>query len=259
MAAPGVYLKVPQRAPAAGPIPIRVAMVADMSTYYANNGIIDNALEVVLVRRDAPGVRLLAKIDPHAIMLPDAPLPPPTSKRDLEGAVAEERTLDLLDYGAQHPGAAAYHVFAAFSRWVSDPQPLVVEHTARHPGAPARPLPDDVPRPPIRTAPHSLALELRVVKGHGGPFFEGGARWALQPGNDAPPINHLTLVIAQLAPQGGVSTFCCELDPQLDAGTWAAVFSIPVTKFEPAPKPGPARLLAFCGTHYSRTGDVVLP
>ena len=61
MPPPGVYLKVPQRAPAAGPIPLHVAMVADMPTYYANNGILDNALEVVLVRRDAPGVRLLAK------------------------------------------------------------------------------------------------------------------------------------------------------------------------------------------------------
>ena len=77
MPPPGVYLKVPQRAPAAGPIPLHVAMVADMPTYYANNGILDNALEVVLVRRDAAGVRLLAKVDPHAIMLEDTPLPPP--------------------------------------------------------------------------------------------------------------------------------------------------------------------------------------
>src|SRR4026207_806078 len=154
MAAPGVYLKVPQRAPASGPIPVRVAMVADMPTYYANNGILDNALEGVLVRRDAPGVRFMMKIDPHAIMLADTPLPAPADSRHLQGAVTEERTLDLLGYGAAHPGAAAYHLFAAFSQWVSDSQPLVVEHDVRHPSAPASPLPD-VPLPPPPVAPRA--------------------------------------------------------------------------------------------------------
>ena len=96
------------------------------------------------------------------------------------------------------------------------------------------------------------------MQGHGGPFFEGGARWPRQP-SDAVPINHLTMVLAHLGPEGGVAARCYQLEPQLDAGSWAAVFSVPITEFDPRPGPGPARLLVFCGTHYVRAGDVVLP
>src|SRR5690242_9208371 len=126
---PGVSLRVPASADSSAPIPLDVTMVANMPVYYANDGILDKSLNVVLVRRDAPGVCFLAKIDPQALMLPDPVLRPPRVDPAKDPSVVrEKRTLDPLQYGVTHEGAADYHVFATFAHWLTEPEPLTIQH-----------------------------------------------------------------------------------------------------------------------------------
>lgn len=116
----GLTIHCPPEAPASGPVAVTVTMRADMRTYWDNNGIIDKALTVAMVRRDRPGLRFLAKIDPKAIMLPDAPLIGRPSDAELDAApatITEVKTLDGAASLSAEQGAADYFVTAAFSRW----------------------------------------------------------------------------------------------------------------------------------------------
>src|SRR6476646_2908862 len=107
---PGISLNCPAEAESSAAIPVEIEMAADARTYWDNNGILDHALTVALVRRDAPGLRFLPKIDPNAIMLPDEPLPGRPSEASLDAdrdLTVETKVFDVGDgFGALRAGAA---------------------------------------------------------------------------------------------------------------------------------------------------------
>jgi hypothetical protein len=120
MQPPGITLNCPPEAPGTEPISVQVQTNADMRTYYDNDGIIDKALTVALIRRDRPGLRFLAKIDPRAIMLPDTPLDGRPSDEELDSdlaTVSEDKVLDARPWEEARQGAGEYFVTAAFSKW----------------------------------------------------------------------------------------------------------------------------------------------
>jgi hypothetical protein len=263
---PGVTIAVPQRVSASGPIRLRVTMIADMQTHYANNGILDKALNVLLVRRDAPGLRLVAKLDPHVIMLPDSPMPPPPPGTDFSrgGFIKEERELDVTGFGGRHDGTADYFVLASFASWISQPMPLSIETNYRRlPAGDAASLAalpsnerEKIPSPPsirglmarIKTEP-----ELRV---------EGSLRMAIRPmrfEDDFEFFPFVSIIAAHLVPNGGISTGSFLLDPQKENADFVGQFSIPLNLLAPPPTPGKYQLLVFAGNEYSKPLDFLMP
>ena len=142
----GVKLRCPSDAAASGPIPVEVEMTADARTYWDNQGILDNALTVALVRRDRPGLQFLAKVDREAIMSPESVLPGRPADADLDAdtsVTVEEKTLDARG-GSVDAGAAEYFVIAAFSKWWVMPGRLRIQDSqGRVRAFPDRPRPID--------------------------------------------------------------------------------------------------------------------
>ncbi len=246
----GVSLQFPQRTLAGARVPMKVAMTADMAVYHAVNGILDRALEVVLVRRDRPGLRFLAKIDPRAYMRPEPPLPPP-DPASAGVRVTEERTFDLLDYGATHYGGASYNVFATFASASTDVRPLLIEdrshsHPFRPPEA-APPLPEDA-EPPLPEPPRQSGLVAAVAR-RGGFRVEGALREAVRPprfASEPPPAPFVTIVVAHLGPRGGARGGSFAVEAKVDGRDHVARFSIPIDRFAP-PESSPCRAFLFSG------------
>ncbi len=249
---PGVKINVPSRAPSSGPISLIATMVADMKTYSANNGLLDKALDVVLVRRDAPGLRVIAKIDPKVWMRPETLLPPSTPGINLNNAgfIKEERQLDVLGFGATHEGAADYFVLSSFAGWVTQPVPLLVEDKSHSLAAGhtliAPLLTSDVkkiiPQPPASRGVLFQIKEGPVTR------IEGGLRVAVQsskfPG-EKPSAPFVTIVAVRLAPKGGISTGSFLVDADTEGGEYIAQFSIPVTLLTAQPNPGKYLVFVF--------------
>jgi hypothetical protein len=262
---PGVSLRVPSSADASGPIPLDVTMVASMPVYYANDGILDKALNVVLVRRDAPGVRFLAKIDPQALMLPDPPLPPPrVDPMKDPSVVREERTLDPLQYGVTHEGAADYHVFATFANWLTEPEPLTVQHLrCSLPVGPHGHAPSPAPNmqgalPPV---PSRRGVVARMST-QGGLRVEGALRTALpSPRFQGEPVSppFVTLVAIRLAPTGGVAAGSFVVDAREEGPDRVAQFSIPLAQLGTWLQPGTYHVLVFSGDERAAPLSVTIP
>ena len=260
MAEPGVLLDVPQRTAAEAMAPVTVTMTADALTYYASNGILDRALQVVLVRRDAPGVGFLAKTDPSALFVPEAPLPVPADVARHRGLVRERREFRLTDFGARHDGAASYFVLATFARWAAGPLPMEVDHGQRSVGdgdalpAPAR-TPETErlfaarPRGPgvwagaVDGPPQRIDGALRV------PFrlprFGGGTA-------SGPWV---TVVAWQPGSEGRAAAVSQRLEPRSEGTDQVAAFSIPLDRLSPRLAPGPARAWVFSGDHQGAPFD----
>jgi hypothetical protein len=263
---PGITIDVPKRAPSSGPIPLRVTMVADMQTYYANNGILDNALDIVLVRRDAPGVQFVAKIDPHALMLPDPLIPPPPPGTDLAraGFIKEEREFDALGFGVRHDGAADYYVLASFAGLVTQPVLLSVEDRLHAmPGG-------EVIKTPLLTAeitrmlpfpPMSRGVVVQM-KADPAPRVDGALRVAM-PSRKIPGDKQmgpfLTIVAVCLSPTGGMSTGSFIVDARGAGEDSIAQFSIPLALLLPNPRSGRYRILAFSDDQYAPPVDAMVP
>lgn len=262
---PGVTLQLPAQALAGASIPVRVAMVADMVTWHATHGVLDNALEVMLVRRDRPGVVSLLKLDPRALMLPETPLPPPDRDPASDPArIREERVLDPLDYGASHDGAADYHVMAFFARWWSGPYALsVVDRTRRLPTAPCPAAPASpealstvVPRTPDRAgvtaATHAWDDGLRIDG-----TFRVTPRPAEYPRDGvAPPF--VTVLAARLEATGGATARSFVVPATTEGGDHVGRFSIPLRAVLDDPAPGRWSLWVFSGDEVSTPFDVDL-
>lgn len=261
---PAVTLECPGEAPSTGPVPLRVTMTADMRTYYDNNGILDQALEVILVRRDRPGVRFLAKIDPHVWLVEAPSLSRPSDAEIAKsvGSIREEHTCDLLDYGATHEGSADYYALATFAAAIDGPKPLRVTHASRR-------LPSErIARAPALAARTAASLPPPLVKSGvvaqaspraGDVFIEGRLRAPIlnEPvsGLEVPPF--VTVVAARLDAQGGASAGAFTIpaeDVGRDGGDHVAGFAIPFSRL--APTPGPGRYWIFVFAAEERTGPI---
>ncbi|MCP4723273.1 MAG: hypothetical protein GY860_27795 [Desulfobacteraceae bacterium] len=262
---PGVDIYVPKRAPSKGPIPVKVKMIADMKIYSDNNGLLDKALDVVLIRRDAPGLWILRKMDPKVWMEPEIPLPPSTPGTDLNNAgfINEERQFDVLDFGATHDGAADYYVLASFAGRVTRPMPLSIENKSRRLPAghtTAAPLLTAEVKKNILKPPASPGVVFKI-KDDSVTRIEGGVRGAvllsgLNGNKPCPPF--MTIVAVRLAPTGGISTGLFLLDADVKGGDYLAQFSIPVTHLAPPPDPGEYLMFVFSSDEWAKPIPAVL-
>lgn len=252
----GIAIRVPAQTPAHAPDDIAVRMVADLSVYHATNGILDRALELVLVRRDMPGVGLLAKTDPDLLFTQEPALPQASDAGTLQ-QVSMEHRFGLLDFGARHDGAASYFVFAAFARWVSAVSPMEVRHATRSvgPGS-ARPIAHPSPAlladlpaiPPERGvwARQSKAWPERIEGVLRTPF-----RMPMMRGDAAPPP-FVTVVAVRLHPAGGVAAASFLLDPVTEGVDFVSRFSLALAELAPPlanRPPCPCQIMVFSGDY----------
>jgi hypothetical protein len=257
----------PLRAPHDGPVALLLQLEADPELHRALDGALDQALDIVLVRRDRPGVRFVTTFDPRALDVTVPPIAPGTPPQPTPGAVSpgvfrEDRTFDLHDHGAAHPGSAEYYVFAAFATAYTDPRPMRIEHPrAVLPGQPMHELPtahetsDTAVMPPATPAVMASyrldAAGPRVVGA-----FRGRARAAV--GSVSPPP-FITVVVIHRRPLGGVSAASFVAPPYLIEHDHVGTFSIPLAAVLPEARPGPCRLLVFCGDELAAPIDAILP
>jgi hypothetical protein len=229
----------------------QVTLHATPDIHRANRGILDRALEVILVRRDAPGVRYLPKDDPRAILLPDSelppeapPLPPGCDAMD-PGTFHATLDLGLLDGSVSHDGSARYYVFAAFADAWADPRPLFLDD----PRGPLPPFQTPLmppPRDPSATDVQHVFLRkpgvhVRFYPSSGVPRLAGVFR--VDP--SGPAI--VTFVAQRLRPTGGVVTALFATSPQPFEGALQGEFVVPLASFLSGTEGETLRLLTFVG------------
>jgi len=245
-----VKLECPSEAPSRGPLPIEVVLDADARTYWDNQGVLDQALHVFLVRRDRPGVLAIAKVDPSALMAPPAPLPGRPSDSALardRARIVEHKHYDVLAYGRQHPGAASYFVLATFADAWAGPAPLTVTDPAGPlaPSLDAAGLPP-ADEPPSPSIPGSPGVVARLAEHAGKPAIVGGFRTA----DGATGAAVLTLVLGHLRPAGGALVRQLELVSRPEKGERVGGFAVPLSALDrpnPSPPIGRHVLFAFVG------------
>jgi hypothetical protein len=263
----GISLTCPAEAPASGPIPVEAHMRADPRTYWDNEGILDNALTVALVRRDRPGLRFLPKIDPHAIMLPDPPLPGRPTDQQLDAerwTVGEVKQLDATLPAEHARGAADYFVTAGFSKWWAGPCEL--KSTApldrRAPAPAADHAPDGRPWPVQALSP-GASFKIRVERGKQGstlvlPFHvDLSKRGFPQPGER---YGHawLTVLGFHLTTKGGACGGLFAIDVQRTAGAVSGQVAVPLPFLVPGPTAGRWLFQAFLGYEALSPAEVTL-
>lgn len=252
---PGIQIKVDARYASYGPMSVSVTMVADMKTYYANNGILDKAMEVLLVRRDAPGIRQVAKTDPHLIAQPDTPLPAPVAGKEPSGFIKEERILDAFGYGARHDGAANYFVVGVLAGKMSDPQQTSVQdHQNRLLAAgDAKVIPPNFADVKRRQRLPVTGLGV-VVRPTADPVMgiEGAFRIGLEPPSKdgKQSAAFVSVVAARIDPHGGVSSGSFLIDSLDDNLGRTGQFFIPFHMLVPQPPPGRYRVLVFSADYF---------
>lgn len=262
----GIALSVPEQTPAEAPEDIAVRMEADLSVYHANNGILDRALEVVLVRRDMPGIGFMAKTDPDILFVPEPPLDRTTDANTLT-QVSEERRFSLLDHGARHDGAARYFVFGSFAGAVSPVYPMEVRHASHSVGpGDARPVSRQTPAllQALPPPPPERGIRARQSKAHPG-RIEGilrtPFRMPLMRGDAAPPP-YVTIAAVRLDAHGGVSAASFLLDPKTDGVDFVARFSFALADLAPplADRPPCAlRIMVFSGDYQAPAFQIDAP
>jgi hypothetical protein len=212
-----------------------------MRTYWDNNGLIGRALTVAVLRRDRPGLRLLAKIDPRAIMLPDTLLDGRPSDDELDSdnaTVSEDKVLDARPWEEARRGAAEYYVTGSFSKWWAGVRELRVTDPRNHEASweVARPGPDGRPwraRPHVTDEASSIRLEREGSEDFLAIPIAAGlfARPAwTDPGSGGP---WLSVVGFNLCTRGGAcgGDFAIEVEqPGLAADVWIPLTSLAATK-----------------------------
>ncbi|HET9956267.1 MAG TPA: hypothetical protein VFQ61_17285 [Polyangiaceae bacterium] len=257
-ASAAVTLKCPPEAPSAGPIPIQVTLNADARTYWDNQGVLDNALEVLLIRRDQPGLISIAKVDPDAMMLPQSPPRGRPSDAELasdRARIIEQKQYDLLAYGRAHPGAGDYFVVATFADAWTGPTELRIKDAA----GPMAPDPasaqlalaeaGDAPIPAAPSATGTVRVSERAA-------VVGAFR---EIATSSEPV--LTIVLARLRSSGGVLTRQYRLTLQHDKRDLIGTFSVPLASLS-APNPAPSGrhvLFVFVGNQSATPNVIEVP
>jgi len=253
IATPGarVTLDCPAEAPSQGPIPFTITLDADARTYWDNQGILDEALQVVLIRRDRPGMRFVAKTAPGAIMLPNPPLPGRPSEEVLAkdaSRTTEVKEYDLLAYGQSHKGTAEYFVVASFADAWAGPRRLSVVD-------PAGPMVAEIRAPLVLPAqqavqsPTAHGLQAGVSEGRGHPSVFGAFRVSAAADPSSAPF--VSIVMARLRSSGGISYGQFRLSHARDRDDLVGSFGVPISLLTPAPVQGRYVLFAFVGDESS--------
>ncbi len=229
-----------------------VAIAADPRTYWDNNGIIDEALRVIFVRTDGPGMLGIATVPRDAHMLPNTPLRGRPSDEELDhdtARIMEKLDYDLLAHGRTHDGSADYVAIATFSdAWygpvkVRLTDPTGPKVTNSFDLEPKNASPWDEPAPSRR----GVVARLAWVDGH--VAVVGGYRVATGTDDPAP---FLSLLIVQLRPTGGVVNGQLWLPFTEEKGDWFGSFKVVVHELRSASgpdlEPGNYALFAFVGS-----------
>jgi len=226
-------------------------MDADMPTYWDTNGIIDEALSVLLLRHDRPGMLAVAKIDARAIMLPNPPLPGRPSDQEMArdtARVTEEKHYDILDYGGQHLGSADYFVVATFADAWAAPRRLRVTDPARA----KLPNPDEAQLAPAEgfneAPPSARGVVARITELAGHTSVVGTFRIGVDGAGRTAPF--LSIVIAHLRTRGGRFERQLRLPTARENGDVVGGFSVPLSMLRPGVEelaPGFYALFAFVG------------
>jgi len=263
----GISLTFPPEAPASGPIPVEATLRADPTTYWDNDGILDKALTVALVRRDRPGLRLLETIDPHALMLPDAPLPGRPSDAELAAerwTVAEVKPLDATTPDETLRGQGDYFVVGGFATFWTGPFELrMTDAKARRAPAPAPARRPDGSPWPVRILGREALARARVEAEAGGrvlvlPFHVDLSRRAFPPGEERGPA-WLTVLGLRLASQGGACGGLYAIELERASTELSGEVSIPLASLGPVPGAGRWLFQAFIGHQALSPAEVTLP
>jgi hypothetical protein len=246
-------LSVPATARSDAPVPLTITMTADMETYRRTDGILDDALTVIAVRRDRPAVRMVAKLDPRALMMPNTPLPP--MDPSIGGRISEQRVLDLNGFGLSHPGQAEYFIVAGFADAVSEVQRLRITHQDAI-----------LPAPPCATlaraeqalrnryaAPGRQGLQVDVSTG-ALPAVAGVLR---QPAARGAPF--LCIIALPRSSMHEASAAVFQLPAERSGEDNLAWFQVPLSRLVPAPTSGRWTVLVFAGDERSGAIDVLIP
>jgi len=247
-----VTLSVPATARSGGPVPLAVTMTADMDTYQRTDGVLDDALTVIAVRRDRPAVRVVAKIDPRALMMPNTPLPPIDPA--IGGHIVEQRVLDLNGFGIPHAGQAEYFIVAGFAGALSEVHGLHVTHQGGIlPATPCAMLerPDQALRD-RHAAPQRHGL-VAVVSAGPVPAVEGVLR---QPSARGTPFLCVAAFPRSSTLEGSAAVF--QLPAERVGEDHLSWFHLPLSRLVPAPQPGRWTVLVFAGDERSSAIDAII-
>jgi hypothetical protein len=261
--ASAVTLRCPAEATSQGPILIDVSLDADARTYWDNQGVIDEALQILLVRRDRPGLLFVAKSDPAAMMLPSPPLSGRPSEEELARAkdrVSQKSSYDVLAYGRQHRGAAEYFVIAAFAdAWAGPARLRVVD-----PNGPMAPEQREVDltqatawNEPI---PAARGVIVRTGEMAGYPAVLGAFRTSAPKNDGVAPF--ATIVLSRLGPKGGTLQRQFRLAYRQDREDVVGGFAVPISALDPLnPTIGSGRyaVFAFVGEESATASLVQIP
>lgn len=246
-----VTLTAPSEAAADGPILIEARLTADPDAYYATNGSLDEALTLAAVRRDRPGVILVASVDPEALLYPNPPLPRPAEPQ--AWTVEQTHRLELMGFGGQrHPGAARYTLLAGFADAVTEGGDLEIQSAARAPvltGLIEHPAPGraTAETPGLTCAMEDGALGQQLVGRLARPdqtaVLEGG---------------YVNFVAFRLAPDGGGFAGSARVRLRRDGELLTGDYVTPLERFEPPPRSGRHRVYAFSGDLAAEPVDVLV-
>lgn len=226
----GVRVTCPAEASSNGPVPVAVEIAANRRTYWDTNSIIDEALSVVFVRSDRPGMVAIAKIPPNAYMLPNTPLGDRPSDKELDDPsvrIVEKMDYDLLAYGRTHVGAADYFVIAAFSDAWQGPTRVRITSPAGPKSVDGSDLGPKNASLGYDPAPSRRGVFARLAWVDGRVAVVGSFRVAAG-ADPIIPAPFLSVVIARLQTTGGIVAGQMWVPWARDQDEWIGNFKVPV-------------------------------
>lgn len=242
---PSVKLSCPSEASSQGPIAFDVVLDADARTYWNTQGILDDALEILLIRRDKPGLMTVSKVSPEAAMYPPTPLAGRPSDDELVRSrerITQQHQYDLLAYGRKHEGSAEYFVLATFAGAWDGPYPLTVldQRGPRSSDEPSDGLPAAAPAGEHVPPNPGLTVELRALDGR--PTIVGAFRLAQNPSK---AITFLSMVLSPLGAAGRPFAKQFRLSPYQQDDQEVGTFAVPLARLASPVSPTRGRHVLF--------------